>query len=100
MQIRPIKLGEPLELTIRARGTLLSVAVNGEHILAYRLPIPRKAGDLRLITFTAQSEFLAFELATLPGEVALVDPAAPGGNKPVTVEQARAAVAVAEKTLA
>src|SRR5262249_2847165 len=36
---RPVKLNEPLELTVRVRGTLVNVAVNGEHALAYRLPI-------------------------------------------------------------
>src|SRR5262249_17877706 len=50
---RAIKLGEVLELTVRARGPLLNVAINGEHAIAYRLPVPRKSGRLELITYTA-----------------------------------------------
>jgi hypothetical protein len=98
---RAIKLGEVLELTIRARGTLINVAINGEHALAYRLPIPRKPADMRLITFTATAEFLSFELATLPEGTPLVEAA--GGpaevKKPLTVDQAKANLAAVEKGL-
>lgn len=102
LQTRAIKLGEQLEMTIRVRGTLVNVAINGDHAIAYRLPIARKAGDLRLITFTATAEFRAFELATLPADAVLIDAGgtAPVVNKPLTVEQARAALVVAEKALA
>lgn len=103
MQARSIKLNEPIELTVRVRGPLLNVAINGEHVLAYRLPLVRRAGSLQLITFAAKAEFLAFELSTLPAATRLVDagaPPAPAPKRPLTVEQARAAVVLAEKTLA
>jgi hypothetical protein len=101
MQARSIKLNEPLELTVRVRGPLLNVAVNGEHALAYRLPLPRKAGSLQLITYAARAAFIAFDLASLPKDVKLVEVSAPAGPpRPPTLAQARAAVALAEKALA
>jgi hypothetical protein len=101
MQARPIKLNEPLELTVRVRGPLLNVAVNGEHALAYRLPLPRKAGSLQLITYAARAAFIGFDLASLPDDVKLIEASAPSApKKPPTVAQARAAVVLAEKALA
>ncbi len=101
-QARPIRLHEPMELTVQVRGTLVNVAVNGEHALAYRLPVPRKPGAVQLITYAAKAEFLLFELGALPAGVALAEgkgPAGGGKEKPLTVEQARLAVQAAEKTL-
>ncbi len=103
LQNRPVKLKEPLELTLRVRDTLVNVAINGQHALAYRLPLPRREGGLQLITYAATAEFLAFELATLPGDVKLTEasqPAAGPNTAPLTVDQARGALAVAEKALA
>ncbi len=37
-------MGEPYELAVSVRGTLVNVAINGEHALAYRLPIERSPG--------------------------------------------------------
>jgi hypothetical protein len=98
-QARPVKLNEPQELTIRVRGNLVNVAVNGKHALAYRLPIARRAGSIELITYDAKAVFTAFELAVLPDAVQLVSPGK-GIQIPMTVERARLAVAVAEKALA
>jgi hypothetical protein len=103
MKALPVKLNEAQELLVRVRGQLVNVAVNGEHALAYNLPQPRNEGRLELITFDAQAEFTAFQLAALPGDVPLVAagaPAAVTAPKPLTPEQARAAVALAEKALA
>jgi hypothetical protein len=101
MQARPIKLNEPLELSVRVRGPLLNVAVNGEHALAYRLPLPRKAGRIQLITYAARAEFIAVDLTSLPDGVKLVEANAPAGPpRPPTVAQARAAVVLVEKALA
>jgi hypothetical protein len=101
-QARPIKLNEPIELTVRVRGPLLNVAVNGEHALAYRLPLARRTGSLQLITYAARAAFTGFELAALPEDVKLAEASAPASapKKPLTVAQARAAVVVAEKALA
>jgi hypothetical protein len=102
-EARSVKLNEPQELTVRVRGALVNVAVNGRHALAYRLPIPRRSGAIELITFDAKAELRAFELSALPSSVKLVLPRTPAAalaRAPVTVEQARLAVVVAEKHLA
>jgi hypothetical protein len=95
----PVKLGELQTLTVRVRGPLVNVAVGGKHVLAYRLPRPRRKGHLELITYDARAEFRAFELSALPSEFQMVE-AAGAKPGPVTVELARAAVVLAEKTLA
>jgi len=95
MQARPFKVGDMVELAVRVRGPVINVAVNGEHALAYRLPIPRKAGAIELITYAATAEFRAFELSALPTEYKLVEPT--GAKGLMTPEQARLALAVAEK---
>jgi len=102
MQSRRFKVGDTVELTVRVRGQAINVEVNGEHALAFRLPLPRKAGAIDLITFAATAEFKAFELTDLPVAFRLVEPTNVGDPKakPATPEQARLALAVAEKTLA
>jgi hypothetical protein len=96
----PIPVNKPLELLVRVRGTLLNVSYNGSHTLAYTLPIPRKAGKLDLITYTATAEFTGFELRELPKHLELVP--AKGGARPavLTAEAARANVVAAEKAVA
>ncbi len=98
---REVKLDTPYELTLRARGTLLNVLIDGKLALAYRLPIARKAGALDLITYDATAEFTSFELSELPANVKLTEA---GNAKPSdalpSLEQAKAAVVLAEKTLA
>jgi hypothetical protein len=98
-QARSVKVGEPQEMTVRVRGKLVNVEINGEHAVAYRLPIERREGKLALITFDAQAEFERFTLAALPATTRLREPA--GASPPaVTVEQAKAALAVAERAFA
>jgi mono/diheme cytochrome c family protein len=98
-QARPVKVNEPQELTVRVRGSLVNVLVNGEQALAYRLPVPRRPGHLDLITFDARAEFSAFDLAPLPADLDLVEKANVPA-KSLSVENARLAVTLAEKTLA
>ncbi len=98
----PVKLNQPLELSIRVRETLVNVSVNSQLALAYRLPVPRRPGSVQLITYAASADFLDFELATLPSEARLVDPGvgrAVSGNEPLTAAQARAAMVAAQKAL-
>jgi hypothetical protein len=102
-QARSVKLGEQQDLTVRVRGSLINVSVNGEFALAYRLPIPRKAGAIELITYDAQAEFMHFELSPLLADVKLLESSAAGPKgspAALTTEQARCAVMVAEKELA
>jgi hypothetical protein len=102
---RPFKVGDTVELTIRVRGPIINVDLNGEHALAYRLPIKRVAGSIELITYAATADFRAFELSELPATYKLVEPRpAPKGKgeiaKPMNAEEARLAVVIAEKALA
>jgi hypothetical protein len=102
MQSRPFKVGDTVELSIRVRGSIINVDVNGEHAIAYRLPVPRKPGAIELITFAATAEFKTFELTTLPPDYKLIEPtnAKDPKSKPATPEQAKLALIVAEKALA
>jgi hypothetical protein len=97
-QNRSVKVNEAQEIHIRIRGTLVNVSVNGQHALTYRLPVPRRAGAMEIITYDARAAFTAFELKPLPVEVKLLETAPTG--PPTNVEQARRAVTLAEKALA
>ncbi len=102
-QPRSVNLGEAQDVTIRVRGQLVNVSVNGQHALAYKLPIPRKEGAIELITFDAKAVFEAFELSPLPADAKLQETSAVAAKESLaamTVEQARLAVVAAEKTLA
>ncbi|AMV39058.1 DUF1553 domain-containing protein [Planctomyces sp. SH-PL62] len=97
---RPIRVGEPYELTVRVQGTLVNVAVNGEHALAYRLSVDRAPGTIALVTYAAKAEFTSMELAPLaPGEQ-LAEVGEPAFQGATPVERARSRAAVAEKALA
>ena len=99
---RTVQLNKAYELTLRVRGTLVNLAVDGEHLIAYRIPLARQRGSLQLITFDAKAEFQSFELNLLSPAVLLVEAAT--GNKPadalLPVDQSKLAVAIAEKGLA
>ena len=99
---RAIELHKPHELIVRVRGQLINMVVDGEQSVAYRLPAPRAAGPLELITFDASAEFLAFELRTLPASVKLVEAPSPSTipDVMIPVEQAQLAVQIAEKAVA
>lgn len=108
MQTRAVKLGETYELTVRVRGPLINVAVNGEHALAFELP-ERTPGKFQLITYDAMADFLAFELSVLPADTQLVKSGAPAtaptakAAAPAAItspEQARLALKAAELALA
>jgi hypothetical protein len=104
-QARDVKLNKPHDMTIRVRGTLVNVAIDGKHALAYRLPVPRKNGKLELITFDAAAEFLTFELSSLPATTTLVEAGGRGKSpsipaKPTTIAEAQAVAALAERMLA
>lgn len=93
-QNRPVNLNEPYELTIAVRGQLLNVAVNGEHALAYELPVKREPGRFELVAFDSIVEFDSLEIRELPRDVPLVHV-----TEPLTVEAANAALTVAKRTL-
>jgi hypothetical protein len=100
MHARPVKLNEPYELRMQVRGALVNVALNGEHVLAYRLPVDREAGRIDLIAFDAAAEFSYLEIAALPAGVKLIEPARSKDAAPSSVEEAKLAASIAQKVLA
>lgn len=99
---RSIELNKPYELTLRVQGSLVNIAVNGEHVVAFRIPIARQRGPLQLITYDAQAQFKSFELRDLPAGMMLVEANSANGaaDAPMTPEQSRLALTAAEKSLA
>lgn len=105
MQNRPVELNQPHEIILRVRGTLINVAIDGQHSIAYRLPFARQPGPMELITFDAKAEFLSFELNELSPSFILQETTAPGSNDkvndgPLPLEHAKLAMTIAEKGLA
>ena len=100
------QLKTPYELHLKVKERTLNVAIDGQHLLAYRAPLERKAGAFELVAFDAAVEFLSFELSELASNAVLMEPdSAAEPSKPTiapatTYEQAVAAVTVAEKVLA
>ena len=97
---RMVALNTPHELTIRVRGSLINVAVEGVHSVAYRFPGARREGPLDLITFDAQARFLSFTLTSLPESMNLLKPAdGKSDDKLLPVDQATLVVKIAESAL-
>jgi hypothetical protein len=94
---RPISQDVRYTLDLRVRGPLINASINGEPVLAYRLPQSRHQGSLALTAFDADVEFHSFKLAELVADVVLREPAA---DKSVPLADAKAAVALAEKQFA
>ncbi|HUE69947.1 MAG TPA: DUF1549 domain-containing protein [Pirellulaceae bacterium] len=104
-----VELGREYDMQIAVRGALLNVWIDGQFVLAYKLPEPRpENGKLVLWTYDATAEFLQASLEALPSDLAVVEPggkAAPAAM--VTAESLALAIsdtekeaAIAEKTLA
>ena len=98
----PVSLDTPYEMLIRVRDRLVNVSLNGQYLLAYALPVGRRAGRIDLVAFDAAVDFDSIEIHELSPNIKLMQPAAAGSapKKPMTAEQARLAVAVAERALA
>lgn len=100
-QDRPVKTGELYDLTIAVRGSLVNVAIDGQHALAYKLPVRREAGNMDLVAFDATVEFHSILVRELSESVKLVAAGtAADASVPPSLEAARAAVIAAEKALA
>ena len=102
-QDRPVKVNEPYEMTVAVRGQLVNVSLNGEHALAYEIPLEREKGRIELVAFDAAVEFDSLEIRELPADVKLVQASLPAAKVPaesMTLPAAKAAALVAEKSLA
>ena len=105
IQSRKVELGQPYEMTLRVRGLLVNLLINGELSVAYRLPVARRSGALQLVTYDATAEFSSFELEELPSDTLLVEAKTPtkpisSAETPLDSADAKLAVAIAEKALA
>ncbi len=68
---KPIVLNQDFTLRIRVQATTMLVDYNGSQILHYTLPMDRKPGLLKLITYTATTQINDFELWELPTGIQL-----------------------------
>jgi len=98
-----VAVNEPHELLLQVRGKLINVSVDGKHVLAFQLPLPRKSGSMNLIAFDAAAEFLSFELSELPQDVVLTDAATPMAptdkSSTPSLPEAKLALAIAQQTV-
>jgi hypothetical protein len=93
-----VKLNQPYLLRLEVRQNLLNVSVDGQMLLAYRLPGERRAGRLSVWAFDATAEFLSIEAAPLDPAAKLIEPSG-GEAKPgaaTTVDAAKLAKQIAE----
>ena len=84
-------------LDLRVCGQLINADINGEPVLAYRLPQARRPGSMALSAFDADVEFHRFELAGLTADAVMREPTA---GESVPLADAESAIALAEKRLA
>ena len=94
---RTISEGTRYTLDLRVRGQLINASINGEPVLAYRLPQARRTGSMALSAFDADVEFHRFKLAELAAGAVLREPTA---DKSLPLADAKTAVELAEKRLA
>ncbi|MCC9608032.1 DUF1553 domain-containing protein [Blastopirellula sp. JC732] len=95
-----VELNRPYVLTLRVRGDLINVSVNGEHRLAWRSPLARRPGAIRLMTFDAIAEIDEFQLRALDPAAEMVgigQASAPNGRD--AFEKAQADLEFAEAEL-
>ncbi|WP_417384596.1 DUF1553 domain-containing protein [Gimesia sp.] len=91
-----VKLNQPYELELKVRDQLVNIAINGEHTLSYRLPIPRETGKLELLTFDAAAEFEQITVQTLATDETMIE-----GKQPakLSLELAQAKTGLAQAKL-
>lgn len=94
---RPITQDTRYTLSLRVRGQLINASVNGEPVLAYRLPQPRRHGAMGITAFDADVEFHSFQLAELAADAPMREH---GNGSSVAAGDAKTALAIAEKQLA
>lgn len=96
-----VELNTEYVLNVRVRGDLVNVSVNGEPVLAWKSPLPRRPGTIRLKTFDALAEFYEFKLTALDPATPLTQPSAmPTADAQYAFDLAEADLQVAEADLA
>ncbi|MCA9057730.1 MAG: DUF1553 domain-containing protein, partial [Planctomycetaceae bacterium] len=96
-QQRPVELDRPYTMTIAVRNQLVNVALDGQHAIAFEIPLQREAGLIDLIAFDAAVRFDSLKITSLPLSRKMI----PEGDSsaPITPELAAAAVKAAEADL-
>ena len=95
----PIELNREYTLRVQTLGTLINVSLNGEFVLAWQSPLPRRDGALQLLTFDALAVFHEFSLLPLDPTTPLRLPNERPDSEPMTVEAAKLVVDVARSEL-
>lgn len=97
----PVLLNTPYELTVAIRGELVNVALNGEHKVAYQLPVGRDVGVMDVVAFDATVKFDSLVVRSLPANQTMIAAGSDGdANLPMTAAAARHAVRIARLELA
>ncbi len=92
-----VSLNKIHELELAVRDQLINVTLNGQHSIAYHLPIKRELGKLDIIAFDAAVEFLSIEVTPLSKTDKLQTTKE---TKPLNYKTAKIALQIAEKKLA
>ena len=96
----PVELNRVYQMRVQVRGTLLNASLDGEPILAWRIPIARRPGSIQLTTFDALAKLHHFELRELSSESVLQTPSGEPPAAPRTVKEAEEAVAALDLEVA
>jgi hypothetical protein len=70
----PVMLQQPYTLRVQVRGDLVNASVDGQPKVAWKIPIDRREGGLRLTAFDVQVAFHEVVLSTLPASVPMREP--------------------------
>jgi hypothetical protein len=74
---QPVTAGQEHRLRVQVRDTLVNVFLDGEPVLAWRSPCPRRPGSLQFTTFDALAVFHEITIAPLAEDVRLREPSEP-----------------------
>ncbi len=92
MHSRPLLENEEYTLHLQVRDNLINASLNGQPVISWRTPLPRRAGSLDLITFDAPAVFYDFSIAPLDPKLSLRE----SSEKNTTPESTAQTVAEAE----
>ncbi len=96
MRSLPVHLNQEYTLRVQVRGTLINASLNGEPLIAWESPIPRRDGALQVITFDALAVLHEVTISALDPQATMNVPASDTTDQPLTLEMARTASAEAK----
>ncbi len=96
MTARPIALKREYTLRVQVRDTLINASLDGEPVIAWRSPLPRRDGAFQIITFDALAVLHEVTVAPLKADAALREA---GSSPPSPQTPSGAAFAAAEARL-